>query len=81
MLQNSGRKIFRVKKTKQTSDSRRFLMLKCFQKWENCIIGPCQQTRKVQCMYLPLKNLKISGKNVEQCSQSLKQSPNDAFRS
>ena len=65
----------------QRNYSRRFSMLRCLEKGNNFIIGPCQQTRKVQCMYLALINLKISSKNVQQWSQSLKQSINDGFRS
>ena len=68
-------------RNQQTNDSKRFSILKCLEKGNNSIIGPCQQARKVRCMYLLLKNLKISSENVQQCSQNLKQSMNDAFGS
>ena len=63
----------------QRNYNRRFSMLRCFEKGNN--IRPCQQTRKVQCMYLALIHLKISTINVQQWSQNLKQSMNDGFRS
>ena len=63
----------------QRNYSRRFSMLRCLAKGNN--IGPCQQTRKVQCMYLALIHLKIISINVQQWSQNLKQSMNDGFRS
>ena len=37
-------------------------MLKCSRKGNNCVFGLCQQTRKIQCMYLAFQNLEISSK-------------------
>ena len=42
------------------------LMLKLLQKGTNIIIGPFQQTKKLQCMYLAFKNIKISSTIVQQ---------------
>ena len=35
-------------------------MLKSLRKRKNCVIELCQQPRKVPCMYLAFKNLKVS---------------------
>ena len=42
-----------------------FYMSKFLRKGKNCIIGFCQQTRNVQCMYLAFENLKISSKKSQ----------------
>ena len=34
------------------------------------IIGLCQQTAKVECMYLAFKNLKVSSEIGEHCSKT-----------
>ena len=55
-------------------------MLKYLRKGNNCVLGASQQTNKVQCMYLALKDLKIRSKKGTKWSERLKQSKNDVFQ-
>ena len=77
----TAEKKYLEQRNQQTNDSKRFSILKSLEKGNNSIIGPCQQAGKVQCMYLVLIHLKISSKNVQQCSQNLNQGMNDVFGS
>ena len=54
-------------------------MLMCLRKGNNCIIGLCQETSKVQRMYLAIKNMKISTRKSQQWSKSENQSTNNVF--
>ena len=51
-----------LQKSKQQASYRCFSMLKWFWKANNSIIELYQQTSNVQCMYLALKNLKVTSK-------------------
>ena len=57
-----------------------FLDDKVLGKGNNIIIGFCQKTRKVECMYLAFKDLKIRGKMVHHSVTKLKPRTNDVFR-
>ena len=47
-----------------------FSMLKLFEKGNNIIIVLCEQTKKIQCMYLAFRKLKKSSKKDHQVSES-----------
>ena len=45
-------------------------MLKLFEKANNIIVAVCEQTKKIQCMYLAFRKLKKSSKKDQQVSES-----------
>ena len=45
-------------------------MLNWLRKRNNIIIGICQQTRKVDYMYLAFKNLEMCSEKRQQCSET-----------
>lgn len=53
--------------------------VKVLRKGNNIIIGFCQKTRRLQCMYLAFKYLKIRSKMVQHCLTRLK--PKNEWRS
>ena len=81
MLDKYGWRIFKLKWEKtvdrtylETSKQQTryrwcFYMWKCLGNGKNYISGLCQQTNKVQYMYLAFKNLQISSKKGQQCKR------------
>ena len=68
MPENGRKNIFREKETTNKVPLM-FLDVKCLRKGKNCGFGVCQQTSKVQCIYLAFRNLKISSKKGQQWSE------------
>ena len=62
----------------QTKSSSNFMMLKLFEKGSNIFSGLCEQTDKVQCMYLAFGNIKITTKKEER-EESWKEGTNDVL--
>ena len=45
-------------------------MLKLLRKGNNILIGFCQKTRKIECIYVEFKNLKVISKRGQDWPQS-----------
>ena len=78
MVENRFKNIFPDKQTTNNVPLM-FLDVKVLTKGNNYIFRLSQQTRKVQCTYLTLKNIKIRSKKGHQWSETLKQSTNYVF--
>ena len=50
----------------QTRSSSNLMMLNSFEKGSNIFSGLCEQTNKVQCMYLAFETIKITTKKDQQ---------------